>query len=316
MLNLKLVDIRVFLSIFDSGCSKTTASRLGLSPAKVSRSLAGLRQVYSDSLFIRKKSGFVPTAKASALEQDFRQAMSLLDKQYQKDLARHQPLEVKVALPPTLSVGLPQRLADAASQLPGQVTVSIQPLNLRICQQVLNGSLSMAVTHRECRKLKDCVSQNSDQLQVRRISEGQFLYIVAARDHPVWQRERILEHLAEYPFVITQVIGFNNEVDPFEVWCEQRGHELQVDRKVQSLASLIERLVNSQAISFVGTRCAARFIDSFEGFRAEKLTNDQYDSLHGYQPRPQYSLLTDIGADDRLIPIQDAVERFIREQVN
>ena len=316
MLNFKLVDIRVFLSIYDSGCSKTTASRLGLSPAKVSRSLAELRQVYCDSLFIRKKSGFVPTAKASALQQDFRQALALLDKQYQMDQARHQPLEVNIALPPTLSVGLPQRLAEAASQLPSQVTVSIQPLSQRICQQVLNGSLSMAVTHRECRKLKDCVSQNSDQLQVRRIGEGQFLYIVAAEDHPVWQRERILENLAEYPFVITQVIGFNNEVDPFEVWCEQWGVELQVDRKVHSLASLIERLLNSQAISFVGTRCAAKFIDSFDGFRSEKLDGDQYDWLHSYQPKPQYSLLTDIGSDDRLGPIRDAVETFIRAQVS
>ncbi|EOM74523.1 LysR family transcriptional regulator [Rhodococcus rhodnii] len=58
----------VFAVLFEEGSVTRTAARLHMSQAAVSASLARLRKLFGDQLFVRAPGGVAPTAKAKNLE--------------------------------------------------------------------------------------------------------------------------------------------------------------------------------------------------------------------------------------------------------
>ncbi|MFT5032487.1 MAG: DNA-binding transcriptional LysR family regulator [Bacteroidia bacterium] len=82
-LNLRSIDLNlltVFDALIESGKLSLAAKRLGMSQPAVSAALSRLRTSFKDELFVRSRSGMLPTLRALALHQDIREALQLVQR--------------------------------------------------------------------------------------------------------------------------------------------------------------------------------------------------------------------------------------------
>ena len=291
MLNLELGALYIFKSIYETGSGRLVSEMYNISQPKVSRYLTQLREQYDDSLFIRKKSGFIPTERATLLYPIICRMTDLADEI--NALEKHSKIQSEyiIAVPPTFSVGLPEYLDHAFKAVGPDITLTIKPSRRGLCEEVIQGQVSIAMTHQDCTKMPECQANRQSLLEVKPIGSGEFVHIIARDEHPVWQTEGLLENIAQHPFIITQVPGFNDQTDPFETYCHQQSIQLNIFQKTHSLASLIQTILTSDSISFIGPKCAAEFMQNVPGITVKLMQKEQYRLLHSVMPRPKYSII-------------------------
>lgn len=291
MLNVDLETLLVFKTVYETGSCTVASKQHNISNSKVTRCLSTMRDYYRDALFIRKKDGFVPTAKSNEIYFDICEIITLFQKvslsENQMDIIE----ECVIAVPPTLSVGLPEYIDLAFPAIAAGTTVNIKPLRNVSCDDLVQGEISLAVIQGENRSIKACLQKHGDEIVTQPIGIGECVYVVAKDTHPIWQQQVNLAEIARFPFVITAIAGFNDRLDPFEALCKDSGMPLQSIHKTHSLAGLIGKLRTSNSISFLGTRCAAEFASSMTDMRVQKMDNEDYQQLHSIVNKPNYSLV-------------------------
>ncbi|MDR9827326.1 LysR family transcriptional regulator [Vibrio sp. FNV 38] len=67
--------LHVFVALFDTKSTQKAAKKLGRSQSYVSKTLGQLREELADPLFIRSRSGLIPTSYASSIECKLRNAL-------------------------------------------------------------------------------------------------------------------------------------------------------------------------------------------------------------------------------------------------
>lgn len=310
-------DVRIFYifkALYETGNASHVAQLYSISPSKVSRYIAQLRDLHMDSLFIRKKTHFIPTKKA---EQLYPQVCEIIEKinaitmpQANEDKVR----DCIIAMPATLTVGLPEYLNNLIKEANAKINLSVISSHREICKKIINGSICIAVTNRHCHQV--CQPKDTHLLGLEPIGDGEFVYVVSHKDNPMWQEELILDNIAKYPFVVTQVPGFNDELDPFEVYCQHRGMTLNIPLRTQTLASTLETIISHQAVTFIGPQSAIEFLSKFSLLRIEKLAGDEYQKLHEKMNKPIYSLLY-LASKKEMLPqiIVDGIQAFISNSV-
>ncbi len=80
-LNLRSVDLNlltVFDALIEQGKLSQAAEQLGMSQPAVSAALQRLRATFKDQLFVRSRSGMLPTPRAMELHRDVREALQLV----------------------------------------------------------------------------------------------------------------------------------------------------------------------------------------------------------------------------------------------
>lgn len=71
---------KIFLAVLKLRNASQAATELGISNSAISRSLASLREMYDDPLFVRTQSGFCPTQKAVEISQTMVEIVQLFRK--------------------------------------------------------------------------------------------------------------------------------------------------------------------------------------------------------------------------------------------
>lgn len=292
MIDVDVKALAVFKSVYETGCCGETSRLFQISNSKVTRYLSSLREYYQDSLFIRKKEGFIPTARAKAIYPKVCEITDLLAKISIDESCSKPKKECTIAVPPTFSVGLPEFIDSELESCILSTSTHIKHMRPQTCEDMLQGGMCLAVIQDDDARIQESLTRHKSTLMATPIGTGQFVYIVASEEHPIWFSGLTLADIAAYPFIVTAIEGFNDVQDPFEVYCEQHGLPLSSVYKTHSLAGLITRLRSSDAISFLGTRCAAEFIDMVHGLKAVKMESQQYELLHSVLRKPSYSLLS------------------------
>ncbi|MGL4712543.1 MAG: hypothetical protein ACRCWP_08295, partial [Shewanella sp.] len=84
----------------------------------------------------------------------------------------------------------------------------------------------------------------------------------------------------------------------------------------QNLASMIEALVQGNAISFIGPKSATAFIANVPSLRVEKLANSEYQRLHEVMHKPTYFMIA-LKSKIGLIPdvIKNEIFKFVAKSV-
>ena len=67
--------LRIFLTILEESSVSKAADRLGVTQSAISHTLAKLRQVLGDPLFVRSGQGLTPTERALALQEPVRNVL-------------------------------------------------------------------------------------------------------------------------------------------------------------------------------------------------------------------------------------------------
>lgn len=292
MIDVDVKALVIFRSVYETGCCGETSRLYRISNSKVTRYLSSLRNYYQDSLFIRKKEGFIPTARAKAIYPKVCEITNLLHQISVNEACVKPKKECTIAVPPTLSVGLPEFMDTELESCSLSTSTHVKHVRPQTCEDMLQGGMCLAVIQDDDTRIQESLQRNKSTLMASPIGTGEFVYIVARDEHPVWFSGLTLADIANYPFVVTAIEGFNDIQDPFEVYCEQNQLPLSSIYKTHSLAGLITRLRSSDAISFLGTHCAADFVGMVHGLKAVKMSAEQYELLHSVLSKPRYSLLS------------------------
>ncbi|WP_394130849.1 LysR family transcriptional regulator [Shewanella maritima] len=317
MINVDRETLMVFKTVYEQRCCNSAAKAFNISNSKVTRLLASLREYYQDSLFIRKRDGFIPTAKAKSLYPKVCAMVTLYEELLQKSTEDEEQNEYHVAIPTTFSVGLPEYINQQCQKTRSPALVTVFGIDNKVCEDILHGKITLAVVPDQCPKIQKELKKHQLHLTTLHIGTGEFVYIAANKNHDAFASQMTLEELSQSPFAVTAITGFNDQVDPLEAFCTEWQLPLAINYKTYSLAGLATHLQNTDAFSFVGTHCAADFINMMSGIETQLLSHEQYQRLHSITPKPSYSLVM-LKSKDQSIPttLIRSLTRFIQTQIS
>ncbi|GAA4895047.1 LysR family transcriptional regulator [Ferrimonas pelagia] len=308
--DINIFTIKVFVMVYESLNSLSVANSLNVAPSKVSRCLSAMRHAMDDKLFIRRQYGFEPTPLADKLYPYFQQVLCLCS-QASENCERNQT-QLKhsfvISAPPTLSNRLAARLKRVAAEHEFDLALHVRPLTSNAYDELVQHRTDLLITFKPCDK---------EQTESTFIATGNQVYLVGRQDHAIWQRPttNFLQAMVNYPFLITECTAFNDRIDPLELYAMDHGQQLHLAGKASALSEVSEYLLDSDALSFIGSHCAARFLGHMPGLRAQPLTSVEYDLLHERQSRPEYYCVT--RKDDSQLPkwLIEEVQHFVRDNV-
>ncbi|MBY6188208.1 LysR family transcriptional regulator [Marinobacter hydrocarbonoclasticus] len=286
MRDINLFTIRVFVMVYESLNSLSVANALNVAPSKISRCLGALRHALGDPLFIRRQYGFEPTPTADKLYPYFQQMLCLLGQinDSTNGTSTAPQRHYVIYAPPTLSCRLGTALKKSASEAGKELSLSVRPLSASGPEDLLQGRVDMMLSFKASEK---------ERLDSRFIAAGELLYIVARDDHPIWQRpaNNMLDAIINYPFLVTECPAFNDRIDPLELYALDQGRQLKLAGKAGVLSEVSDYLIDSDAITFIGARTAAEYLDHFPGVSIRQMSEPEFQLLHDRCPPPNYYLV-------------------------
>ncbi|MBV7316313.1 LysR family transcriptional regulator [Shewanella sp. NIFS-20-20] len=316
MLDQELRALFVFTSIYETGSARLVSEMYQISQSKVSRYLAVLRDIYADTLFIRKKAGFLPTERAHQLYPLIKQMTQLTDQLIELNRRQVQVHECVIAVPALFSVGLPEYLQRTIALNYPNITIVIKPSRRAICEDVIKGNVCLAITSRDCTRTSDCSKQGVSMVEADYIAQNEVVFLVANEQHPIWETDQTIENIANYPYLVTQTPGFNDLLDPMEACAKELGFPLVVSQRGASLATLAEAIIDGESTALLGARCAAEFMAKFPGIKMAPLSKLEFARLHHVMPAAKYSCICRQDRQDKIPPLLvSAIKDYLAKQI-
>ncbi len=286
MRDINLFTVRVFVMVYESLNSLSVANALNVAPSKISRCLSALRHALGDPLFIRRQYGFEPTPTADKLYPYFQQILCLLGQinENTNDTTTPPKRHYVLYAPPTLSCRLGAVLKRRADEEEKELSLSVRPLSASGSDDLLQGRADLMLSFKASEKERLCS---------RFIATGELLYVVAREDHPIWQRppNNMLDAIINYPFLVTECPAFNDRIDPLELYAMDQGRQLTLAGKAGVLSEVSDYLMDSDAITFIGSRTAAEYLAHFPGIRIRQMSDPEFQLLHDRCPPPNYYMV-------------------------
>lgn len=191
--------LRAFNALLETRNVTRAAERLSVTQPTMSKSLARLRAILGDPLFVRRAQGIVPTPRALELALPVARAMHALEA-----LAGAEPFqpdgELTITVAATdygLSVVLAPVIAELARRAP-QVRVRVVPLHrLSLEEELASGAVDFALGGQD---------RAPGALIGRRLFDDPFLGAMRA-DHPARDQAMSLDLFCELPHVLVATGG-------------------------------------------------------------------------------------------------------------
>nr|WP_283104204.1 LysR family transcriptional regulator substrate-binding protein [Shewanella gelidimarina] len=134
--------------------------------------------------------------------------------------------------------------------------------------------------------------QQTKNLETEVIGTIKNLCVVGNDKHPIWDMNDpiILEDLSKHPFVYQEIKGFNDKVDPFEVFCQKEGVKLTSTHKVIGLETLYAHLLTMKSLA-IESSSECDVLNSLPGIRSERMALDQAKRLLQSMVSPDFYII-------------------------
>jgi DNA-binding transcriptional LysR family regulator len=149
--SLQSMDLNLLLvmrKLLETRSASRAAAALSLTPSAISHSLARLREVLGDELFLRTSSGLIPTQRALEIEQDLLAGLSSLEKALFSGREFDPRTSTSIFRLATTDYGaqhlLPKLLQQLNTQAPG-VQVLVRPLPVDIEGSLTSGEIDAMI---------------------------------------------------------------------------------------------------------------------------------------------------------------------------
>lgn len=280
--DLDVFSLIVFKVLYENGYANNTANELQVSAPKVSRCLASLRATFDDELFYRRQQGLKPTPLAEMLYKpicDVYQTISQLEQVAQYEPASDTVPVINIAVAKNIMTSL----AIAIEQHPKNDVlgkIRLQQWGHSSQEWIHNGEVDFGIALESCQ---------SAELSCEYIGTHTKLYLAAKKDHPIWDSDSpiTLEAIANHPFTYLESKGFNDRVDPLEMYCKNARVDLLEVDKVNNREELISHLLTMGSVAFTPA-LDAQFYTNIPTLRTEILAEEQFSKLHQGLTAPQY----------------------------
>ncbi|MCK8043834.1 LysR family transcriptional regulator [Shewanella sp. 1CM18E] len=272
----------VFKTLYENGHANTTANELQVSAPKVSRSLTILRATFNDELFYRRQQGLKPTPLSDLLYEPICHFCRSVAAIGQVAFNEVEPLEL-----PTLNIAVTQSIMSSLAikisqhsscELLGQIRLHCWGGGS--AELLRNNELDFGITFD--------TSLTSD-FNCELIGSPDSIYVAARAQHEIWQSlpDLRLEDLAKHPFLYLESKGFNDKIDPFEMYCRSANVTLEKIDKVSSREAWFCHLMTMGSVAFLPA-IEAEACKKISGLRTEALAAEQVKLLHGDRMSPKY----------------------------
>lgn len=297
---LDIFTLLVFKSIFDTGHANTTAKTLGVSAPKISRSLNALRLAFNDELFYRRQQGLKPTPLAESLYVaicQFTDSVHHLEQSalQNQNTASNADLPLNVAASRGLLSFLAPQLCspDVNAQL-GKIRLHRWQENS--AELIHAGELDFGISLEYI---------DNKELTLTRLGSISNVYLVASKHHSIWQSDSqiSLEQICRYPFLCIEMKGFNNKIDPLELFCQRQGIVLPSVEKVLEREEWYSHILTMQSLAFC-TSIDVQTIKHLPGLKLVPLPASELNRLHDGILTPQYFLIEKPRTHRRYTPEQ------------
>lgn len=245
--------LKVFIAVYEHGQGHQAANELGMTPSAVSRTLKTLREIFKDSLFVRRCSGFIATEKTHQL---IPMAKSLVE-QYQKIEMQHS------VFTPSESGG--QFVIHAYDEFVYAVKkvireqISPEAPNLRFDVRVLTHDCTTELANGDIDFVVVYEGFNGKNLQAEMFAETDSLYIVARQDHPIFKQAITLENISKYACL--EIDNYDDLACPLLVnLCREQEMCMEIEGYTDSLATAMRLLSESDAITLSCNQFTRQFI--------------------------------------------------------
>ncbi|QDO86081.1 LysR family transcriptional regulator [Shewanella psychropiezotolerans] len=259
--------LKVFISVYEHGQSHQAANELGMTASAVSRTLKILREIFKDSLFIRRASGFVATEKT---HQIIPMAKALVE-QYQQIEEQHS------VFTPAESGG--QYIIHAYDEFVYAVKkvirddILFEAPNLRFDVRVLTHDCSMELANGDMDFVVVYEGFNGKNLNYEMFAETDSLYILARKDHPLLSQTLTLEAISHYPCL--EIDNYDDLTCPLLVnLCREQNLTMEVEGYTDSLASAMRLLSESNAITLSCNQFTRQFVKMLPQIQYIKLPDN------------------------------------------
>ncbi|WP_076412349.1 LysR family transcriptional regulator [Shewanella sp. UCD-KL12] len=259
--------LKVFISIYEHGQSHQAANELGMTASGVSRTLKILRDIFKDSLFIRRSSGFVATEKTHQL---IPMAKSLVE-QYQKIEMQHS------VFTPAESGG--QYIIHAYDEFVYAVKkvirdeILLEAPNLRFDVRVLTHDCSMELANGDMDFVVVYEGFNGKGLNYEMFAETDSLYLLARKDHPILSQPLTLETISHYSCL--EIDNYDDLTCPLLVnLCREQNLIMEVEGYTDSLASAMRLLSESDAVTLSCNQFTRQFVKMLPQIQYVKLPDE------------------------------------------
>lgn len=270
---LDIFSLLLFRAIFETGHANSAARQLDVSAPKVSRALASLRLIFADELFYRRQQGLKPTPLAEQLYPAIREltdsitSLSLRLKDHQAFHRQSNPvyhLAVSSGLMTTLALEFNRQRSLAPD-------VTLHLWQNDTADRIHAGDLDLGLA---------LAPEPHNDLSFERLCDTPGLCLVGASNHPVWQLDDIhLEQICEYPFLCMNHPGFNDRVDPLELFCHREGLTPPRVVRVSDKEEWYAHLLTQGSLSFASP-LETRLVEALPEVKLRRLSARELDRLH------------------------------------
>ncbi|QDE32237.1 MULTISPECIES: LysR family transcriptional regulator [Shewanella] len=281
---LDVFSLLVFKLIYETGFANFAAKELAVSAPKISRCLTSLRVIFNDELFFRRQQGLKPTPLAERLYLPICQLCDMVSQieRVADDRLNHcQTPILHIAVSPSIITSL----AMALSQLPRNVIgkVKLHSWEADTEELIYNGELDFGIGFD---------TQDAHELELSNIASVTSLCVVGNTNHSFWAGgEQIkLENIIQHPIVYLRCKGFNNRIDPLELYCQTHGLLLDDIECVRKLEDWYWHMLTMDSLAI--TICnEGAFAQQIPQLRVEKLPDSEFKKLNDVMAMPNYCLI-------------------------
>ena len=277
--------LMVFKVIFQTGHANIAAKQLNVSAPKISRCLNMLRATFDDELFYRRQLGLKPTPLAEYLYDpicQFCDAVLKIEQSIAEKAGEHSTDCIKVAVTSSIMASL--SLAFSRSQYRNLIgKLQFVCWDNESADLIHNGEIDIGVAF-------DTTSEHP--LSIESLGVLSQISVAAEESHPIWSSSALisLEVICNYPFLCLNGKGFNDKLDPLEVFARQAGVAIETISRVNSRDEWYSHLLTMGSISFLP--CSeAGICTSLPGIRVEPLPVEEVERLHGESMSPEFLLI-------------------------
>ncbi|GGP71178.1 LysR family transcriptional regulator [Shewanella algicola] len=281
---LDVFSLLVFKFIYETGFANFAAKELAVSAPKISRCLTSLRIIFNDELFFRRQQGLKPTPLAERLYQPICQLcdmFSQMERSVENNLNHCQRSILHIAVSPNIITSVAIALSECPLDTMGKVKLHSWQADTE--ELIYNGELDFGIGYD---------TQDSHGLEVYPIACPSNISVVGNAKHPFWDNvdDIKIEDIVQHSFVYLRCRGFNNRIDPLELYCQNNGLLLEDIECVSKLDDWYFHILTMNSLSLAICH-EGSFAEQLPQLRVKRLPKTELERLHSAMPMPNYCLI-------------------------
>ncbi|QIR15362.1 LysR family transcriptional regulator [Shewanella aestuarii] len=280
---LDVFSLLVFKLTYETGFANFAAKELSVSPAKISRCLTSLRSIFNDELFYRRQQGLKPTPLAEILYQPICQLCEMtcqIERLASQHATQNKKTTLQVAVSPNIISSVAMAISHSAN-LVGKIKLHSWQSDTE--EQIYQGELDFGIGF---------MGQDTHDLAVTPIAKVGALCVVGAKQHAFWNTAQAfkLEDIIQHRVVYLCCSGFNNRIDPLELYCQTHGLPLDDIDCVKTIEEWYWHILTMNSLSLTLFNEGA-FANNIPQLRVEKLPASEFAKLDAVMAMPHYCLI-------------------------